>query len=135
MTIAESPCRRGGACYISAWSYIIAPKRAGGNGAVTSPRSSQRRGAANRPNGAQVATTPLQHSLLPQQQLPCVPSKALRQVGHTRRCLDNPKDVMVVRVLRVAGRRRRARRLAFMTAFHGRWAGPIQLLQVPQVAS
>ena len=49
---------REGAHCISAWYSIIAPEKAGGNEAAANPRSSQRRGAANRPNGAWVASTP-----------------------------------------------------------------------------
>lgn len=40
---------REGAHCISAWYSIIAPEKAGGNEAAANPRSSQRRGAANRP--------------------------------------------------------------------------------------
>ena len=49
---------REGALYISARSNTIAPKKAGGSEASANPRSSQCRGAANRPSGARVASTP-----------------------------------------------------------------------------
>ena len=43
VTIAESPSWRGGARYISAWSNVIAPKKAGGGKAsCRAPRSSDR---------------------------------------------------------------------------------------------
>ena len=49
VTIAESPCWRGGARYVTAWSNVIAPMKAGGGKASCRAQRSSDRGDAGKP--------------------------------------------------------------------------------------
>ena len=69
---------------------------------MQSARSSER-SDAGKPAPRCVAAFALRRSLLSQQWSPCIPTKALRQMRDTSRGLDHPKDMMVIKVLRIAG--------------------------------